>query len=99
MATEKPLCQTAQKWICGRLGRHALAPLTGQDSRALVAFVHLVALYGNSDGDGRRCALVAMASTVRAMQPSTQHLAKAVIPHVLDWSDEDPIWQRITEVA
>jgi hypothetical protein len=99
MATEKPLCQTAAKWIRGRLGRDALAPLTGQDSRALGAFVHLVALYGNSDGDGRRCALVAMASAVRAMQPSTRHLAKAAIPYVLDWSDEDPIWRRITEAA
>lgn len=95
-ARDKPFCQTGPKWICERLkDKAALAPLTGQDWRALQAFLHLVALYGNSDGDGRRSALLAMAYTVRAMQPSTRHLAKAGIPHVLDWSHEAEIWQQL----
>ena len=96
MPTEKPCCQTGPKWIVERLkDKHALAPLTGQDWRALTAFLHAVALYGNSDGDGRRSALLAMAYLVRAMQPSTRHLAKAGIPHVLDWSHEDEIWRQL----
>jgi hypothetical protein len=96
MAIEKPCCQTGPKWVKNRLGdKHALAPLTGQDWPALQAFFHLVTLYGNSDGDGRRYALLAMAYTVRAMQPSTRHLAKAGIPAVLDWSHEQEIWQQL----
>ena len=94
----KPCCQTGPKWISDRFKRElgvtdALAPLTGQDARALSAFLHLVALYGNSDATGRRVAVLAMAYTVRAMQPHTRHLAG--IPHVLDWSHEAEIWQQL----
>lgn len=104
MSREKPFCQTGPKWIRDRFLRetgdkYALAPLTGQDARALSAFLHLVQLYGNSDGEGRRCALRAMAFTIRAMQPSTRHLAKAGIPHVLDWSHEDEIWRQLDALA
>src|SRR5438034_11100452 len=99
MATEKPFCQTGPTWVRDRLkDKSALSPLTGQDWRALQAFFHLVALYGNSDGDGQRSALLAMAYTVRAMQPSTRHLAKAGIPHVLDWSDEERIWRQVQSI-
>jgi hypothetical protein len=92
-AKEKPCCQSGPRWICERLrNKDALAPLTGQDWRALAAFFHLVALYGNSDRDGRAAAVAAMYHTVRAMQSSTRHLAKAGIPHVLDWSHEEEIW-------
>lgn len=96
MAREKPFCESSAQFLRARLNdRSALAPLTGQDSRALAAFVHLVALYGNSDGEGRRAARQAMHHVVQAMQPSTRYFAKAVIPHVLDWSDEERIWQEI----
>jgi len=99
MPREKPFCQTGPKWISDRFQRqgvtHALAPLTGQDARALSAFLHLVQLYGNADQPNRRAVLLAMAYTVQAMQPSTRHLAKAGIPHVLDWSHEAEIWQQL----
>lgn len=96
MAREKPFCQTGPAWVKNRLkDKYALAPLTGQDWCALYAFFHLVNLYGHADGDGRRSALLAMAYTVRAMQPKTRHLAKAGIPHVLDWSHEDEIWRQL----
>jgi hypothetical protein len=74
-----------------------LAPLTGQDARALHAFVHLLELYAVSDPEGRRVALVALGATVHAMQPQTRELAKRAIPHVLDWGDEDPLWATIYE--
>ena len=90
MATEKPFCQQITRWLkhCG----HSTAPLTGQDWRAIQAFVHLVELYSVSDGPGRTSALEAMAWTVSAMQPSTRRLAKRTIPMVTDCSDEERIW-------
>lgn len=95
-AQEKPYCQSAPHWVAHRLkDKAALAPLTGQDWRAFQAFVHLVALYGNSDGEGRRAAVLAMFHTLKAMQPSTRHLAKAAIPHVLDWGDEERLWSQL----
>lgn len=97
---EKPVCQTGPKWIADRQARergdkHALAPLTGQDARALSAFLHLVSLYGGSDDTGREMALLAMGYTLRAMQPKTRYLAKAGIPSVLDWSHEEAIWRQV----
>jgi hypothetical protein len=97
MSVEKPCCQTGPKWIRARVLRetgdkYGLAPLTGQDAAALQAFFHLVQLWGSSDQHGRDRAIAAMFHTVQAMQPSTRHLAKAGIPHVLDWSHEDQIW-------
>jgi len=94
------VCQTGPRWIGDRIAREtgnksALAPLTGQDARALSAFLHLVRLWGSSDEDGCRNALLAMAYTVKAMQPSTRHLAKAGIPHVLDWGHEEEIWRQL----
>jgi hypothetical protein len=83
------------KWLTHHLGRDALAPLTGQDARALRAFVHLVELYAQSDASGRREALVALRATVLTMQLSTRHLAKKSIPHLMDWSDEERLWSQL----
>jgi hypothetical protein len=97
---ERPYCQTAQQWVRERLkDRQAFAPLTGQDWRAWTSFVHLVALYGASDDHGQHSAVLAMAACLSAMQPSTRYLAKAVIPHVLDWGHEERIWRQIEQVA
>lgn len=90
---DKPVCQTARAWL--KQHKHSMAGLTGQDSRALSAFVHLLELYSVSDENGCRHALVAMRHAVLAMQPTTQHLAKRAIPHALDWGDEDPLWKQI----
>jgi hypothetical protein len=104
MAKAKPYCQTGPTWVADRIAREtgdtaALAPLTGQDTRAFAAFFHLVALYGNADDAGRSAAVAAMYHTVRAMQPSTRSLCKAGIPHVLDWSHEEEIWRAISAYA
>jgi hypothetical protein len=99
-APEKPCCQAARTWVVNRLqNKSALAPLTGQDSRALSAFFHLVELYGVADEDGRVSALNAMTYALLAMQPSTRYLAKAGIPFLLDWEDEDRIWRQVCDVA
>jgi hypothetical protein len=91
-AREKPPCQQIPSWLKGRLGKHALAPLTGQDAVALSAFAHVIALWGRSDSNGRRLAVIAGRAIVLAMQPTTRDLAKASIPCVLDWSHEEQLW-------
>jgi len=93
MATrEKPPCQQVPAWLKSRLGKQALAPLTGQDAVALSAFAHVVSLWGRSDSSGRRLAVIAGRAIVLAMQPTTRGLAKASIPCVLDWSHEAELW-------
>jgi hypothetical protein len=101
---EKPYCQTGPKWVADRVAREtgnkaALAPLTGQDWRAFNAFFHLVALWGACDEPAEAHAVAAMYHALQAMQPHTRQLAKAGIPHVLDWSHEDQIWLAISEYA
>jgi len=99
---EKPYCQTGPKWVADRMARErgdksALAPLTGQDWRAFKAFFHLVALWGACDEPAH--AVAAMYHVLQAMQPHTRQLAKAGIPHVLDWSHEAEIWRAISDYA
>lgn len=89
---EKPPCRDYATFLKAHLGKGCLAPLTGQDARALDAFLHAVQLWGNSDRWGRRHAETAMRALVLAMQPETRHLAKRAIPRVLDWSHEPEIW-------
>jgi hypothetical protein len=98
MATrEKPYCQQVPAWLKGRLGKQALAPLTGQEGVALSAFAHVVALWGRSDSNGRRLAVIAGRAIVLAMQPETRGLAKASIPCILDWSHEAELWGAMFE--
>lgn len=97
-ARQPPYCLSAQRWVRERLNnKSALAPLTGQDFRAFTAFVHLVDLYSAGDDEGRRHAVRAMQHCVSAMQPSTRHLVKVAIPHVMDWSDEERLWSQIAD--
>ena len=99
MAAEKPPCRMYPAFLRVHLGKSCLAPLTGQDSVALQAFVHAVQLWGRSDTEGRRHAETAMRALALAMQPSTRDLAKRAIPCVLDWSHEAEIWGRLFPVA
>ena len=92
---EKPVCRDYVVFLKEHLGKDCLAPLTGQDARALHAFLHAVQLWGNSDTDGRRHAEMAMRALVLAMQEKTRFLAKRAIPRVLDWSHEADIWGRL----
>lgn len=93
MKPEPPLCRRVQKWLKAR--GLSTAPLTGQDARAIAAFVHLVDLLCVSDGAGARHAYAALSETALAMQPSVRHLAKRCIPMVLDWGDEEIVWQKL----
>jgi hypothetical protein len=99
MPNPPPLCESMQPWLRHHLWKGCLAPLTGQDFRALSAFVHLVELYAVSDDDGRNAALFAMAATALAMQEDVRHLAKSSIPHVLDWGDKARLWSKIEDLS
>lgn len=95
MRAEKPVCRDYAAFLKEHMGRDCLAPLTGQDARALHAFLHAVQLWGNSDPEGQRHAETAMRALVLAMQPHCRLIAKRAIPRVLDWGHEARIWGRL----
>ncbi len=89
-------CKQIGPWLKSR--GLSTAPLTGQDTRAVQAFVHLLELYTVSDAAGQAAAKKALRYTVDAMQPSCYQLAKACIPMVLDWADEERLWKELDAV-
>lgn len=85
----KPHCEGLYKWLKLNLGRHALAPLTGTDMKALDAAVHIVHLYAYT---GDREVLDAFRIVVERMQPSTRELAFHAIAYLRDWPDRPIMW-------
>lgn len=106
-AKEKPVCQSAPTWLrevaknlWSRIGlkescKTPFAALTGQDSRAYSTFIHALHLWGYCDDEGRRHAMMCMHHAVQAMQPHTRWVARASIPHLLDWDDQQKLWPLI----
>lgn len=90
MATPKPASQTIYAWLKANLGPKCLAPLTGQDAKALLAAVQTIELYSY---DRNPAVIDAFSLIVRRMQPQCQELAYHSIAHVMDWSDRATIWQ------
>jgi hypothetical protein len=110
-AKEKPVCQAGPIWLkevaknlWSRIGlkescTHPLAPLTGQDYQAYKTFLHALQLYSYCDGEGSKHAMMCMQHAVMAMQPHTRWIARASIPHVLDWGDQQKLWPLIAGEA
>lgn len=106
-AKEKPVCQSGPKWLTevaknlwSRIGlresnKRPFAPLTGQDYPAYRTFLHALELYIYCDDEGRKHALLCMYHAVKAMQPHTQWVCRASIPHLLDWGDQQTLWPQI----
>jgi hypothetical protein len=104
---EKPVCESGPKWLKevaavypSRIGletprNNVLAPLTGQDYQAYRTFLHALELLGYSDSEGRVHAMACMKHAVSAMQPHTRWIARATIPHLLDWEDQHTVWAQI----
>lgn len=104
---QKPVCEAGPKWLKevalsnpARIGlkgptKGIFAPLTGQDHKAYLTFLHALQLWGYSDSEGREHALVCMKHAVKSMQPQTQWIARATIPHLLDWEDQQKLWPTI----
>lgn len=93
---DPPPCTSAIAWLKHHKGKHCFAPFTGQDHAALSVFVHAAALYGRADMAGEQGALEAMRGAARAMQPQLRHMARDVIPAMLDWSSIAEVWPKVT---
>lgn len=89
MTRPKPECQDVGRWLVANLGRGVLAPLTGTDSRALAAAVHVVELYSY---DRRPEVAEAFGLVVRRMQPSTRWLAFHAVAKVMEWETRFELW-------
>lgn len=87
----KPACQTVGPWLLANLGKGSLGVLTGTDSRALSAAIHIVELYAVT-GDGAM--LEAFRIVVNKMQPSARHLAYHATAHLMEWDSRARVWAR-----
>lgn len=88
-------CLEAMRWL--RSHRINLAPLTGQDSRALEAIAHVWQLHAVSDDAGKAAAIAAVRALRGAMQRSCTPIAKELIALAGDWSDREPLWSLVTD--
>ena len=95
----RPPCRSALAWLQAHKGRECFVAFTAQDRAALETFAHAVALYGFSDSAGRQGAVDAMRGAVAAMQRQHRHMARDLIPAILDWGSILEIWPLVsTEV-
>jgi hypothetical protein len=83
------------RWL--RANHHDLAPLTGTDTRALLAIAACWRLYFNADDQAS--VLRAVAELLASLQPKCWRLAKALIPWAGDWSHEGPVWQAVDDLV
>jgi hypothetical protein len=83
---------TIRTWLKANLGPKCLAPLTSNDSAALVAASELIRLWARGDEQNRASAAQAFGLTVRTMQPSVWHLAFHLIAQATDWDLRFELW-------
>lgn len=74
---------------------HSLAPLTGQDRRALAAIDACWQLLAMSDEDGRAGGIEAVKALLPALQEKCWPLARELIARAMDWSDRDRLWPLV----
>lgn len=79
------------RWLRANLGNRATAPLTSQDTHALVASVAMCPLISYQSAPLEL--FQAYGAIVRQMQAHTVHLAYHAIAMELDWSHRRMIWQ------
>ena len=72
-----------------------LAPLTGQDRRALEAIALTWELYAGADDVGRLAAITAVRALLAAMQPHCRELTRKLIARALDWPDVERLWPLV----
>lgn len=76
-------------WLLANLGKGSLGVLTGTDSRALSAAIHIVELYAVTGDDA---VLDAFRVVVLKMQPSARHLAFHATAHLMEWETRKRVW-------
>ena len=82
-------------WL--RANGEDLAPLTGQDSAALLAIANVWELFPRADGAGREACIVAVRALLGAMQPKCRHITRLLIARAMDWSDVDVLWPQVAD--
>jgi hypothetical protein len=82
-----PTCKGLLKWL--KLNGLSLGALTGTDSRALGAAVHILELH-NYGGNGEE--LEAFRIVVEHMQPSTREFAYHAVAYVGEWDYRAKVW-------
>lgn len=84
-------CTELLRWLRANLGRGALAPLTGTDSRALAAVAHILMLRAVADSE--RLPLEAFRAVVLTMQPKTRELAYHAVAWCGEWEWRERVWR------
>lgn len=85
----KPVCAEIIPWLSSNLGARSLAGLTGTDTKALYAAVHIIELYSY---DGDPSVVEAFAKVVLRMQPSSWSFAYHSVAMIMNWSDRARLW-------
>ena len=96
MSAPPPLCQTGVAWLVHAYGRDCLVALTGQDSAALAASLHVLDLYARGDAPGKRSTVIALRALVAAMQPHARERVRWAIEFVLDKQAQARLWPRLS---
>jgi hypothetical protein len=94
----RPCCRQAISWLRNHKGSRCFAPCEGRDFLAWETFVHAAKLYGFADPAGARAAVVVMHATIGLMRPELRHLARDVIPCVLDWNALVTLWPEVSSL-
>lgn len=89
MPTPKPECQRVRAWLTANLGKAHLGALTGTDTRALLAAVHIVELYSY---DRSPRVAQAFGLVVSRMQERTRYLAFHAVAMVMEWETRFELW-------
>ena len=96
MSATRPCCQNGVAWLAHTYGRGYLAALTGQDSSALAASLHVLELLARGDAPGRDSAVVALRALVAAMQPHTREHVRELIKFMFDERFQAYLWPVIS---
>lgn len=80
---------SVMKWLRLNIGRAPLAALTGTDTRALGAAIHIIELYVRSGDDDL---LDALRVVVLKMQPKCYHIVYHVPAYFQEWETRDRVW-------
>lgn len=75
------------RWLGAR--QCDLAPLTGTDTKALLAIAYCWRLYAYTRSPG---VLDAIRNLLREMQPKCAPLTRDLIAWAMDWSDREKLW-------
>lgn len=99
MASSRPLRDEPLRWLASlrdrpedQVHRLDLAPLTGTDTKALIAIAYAWQLFAYTRSTA---VLNAIRCLLSEMQRSTAPLTRDLIAWAMDWSDRDRYWPLV----